>query len=188
MSFSVCSVSRPDKVVFPPPNWSVSQSLREERDIGPELQQVYEVPASHCSLFSFQKMDFVYFATKHEAPKPPPPPSLFQLVNNGPSVVSQSTLVVRCPLRAQGHELLYPVEVVTEGPLSCSSKHTFNALKLKVGGTRVLKTISPLGPFSYRSICLTVGLMNAAPASGSAAGIRQQAPHPEEGGAPRSSG
>uniref|UniRef100_A0AAQ4QXV8 Integrin alpha-2 domain-containing protein n=1 Tax=Gasterosteus aculeatus aculeatus TaxID=481459 RepID=A0AAQ4QXV8_GASAC len=121
-------VSRPDKVVFPPPNWSVSQSLREERDIGPELQQVYE------------------------------------LVNNGPSVVSQSTLVVRCPLRAQGHELLYPVEVVTEGPLSCSSKHTFNALKLKVGGTRVLKTISPLGPFSYRSIsraCLTQPLSTA---------------------------
>ncbi|XP_037639371.1 integrin alpha-5-like [Sebastes umbrosus] len=89
-------VSRPDKVVFPPPNWKVSQSLREEQDVGPELQQVYE------------------------------------LVNNGPSVVSQSTLQVRCPLRAHGHELLYPVEVVTEGPLSCSSKHTFNALKLKL--------------------------------------------------------
>ncbi|XP_037347075.2 integrin alpha-5-like [Pungitius pungitius] len=89
-------VSHPDKVIFPPPNWSASQSLRGERDIGPELQQVYE------------------------------------LVNNGPSVVSQSTLVVRCPLRAPGHELLYPVEVVTEGPLSCSSKHTFNALKLQL--------------------------------------------------------
>ncbi|KAM6948055.1 integrin alpha-5-like [Lycodopsis pacificus] len=89
-------VSRPDKVILPPPNWSVSQSLRGERDIGPELQQVFE------------------------------------LVNNGPSVVSQSTLEVRCPLRAHGHELLYPVEVVTEGPLSCSSKHTFNALKLKL--------------------------------------------------------
>ncbi|XP_070694235.1 integrin alpha-5-like [Pempheris klunzingeri] len=89
-------VSRPDKVIFPPPSWSLTQSLREERDIGPELQQVYE------------------------------------LVNNGPSVVSQSTLEVRCPLRANGHELLYPVEVVTEGPLSCSSKHTFNALKLKL--------------------------------------------------------
>lgn len=38
-----CSVSRPDKVIFPPPNWSVSQSLREEQDIGPELQHVYEV-------------------------------------------------------------------------------------------------------------------------------------------------
>uniref|UniRef100_A0A7N8XMG3 Integrin alpha-5-like n=1 Tax=Mastacembelus armatus TaxID=205130 RepID=A0A7N8XMG3_9TELE len=90
-----CSVSRPDKVIFPPPNWTVHQSLSEEQDIGPELQQVYE------------------------------------LVNNGPSVVSQSTLEVRCPLRAHGHELLYPVEVVTEGPLSCSSKTTFNVLKLK---------------------------------------------------------
>ncbi len=57
---------------------------------------------------------------------------LFQLVNNGPSVVSHSTLEVRCPLRTLGHELLYPMEVVAEGPLSCSSKHTFNALKLKV--------------------------------------------------------
>ncbi|XP_032368904.1 integrin alpha-5 [Etheostoma spectabile] len=89
-------VSRPDKVIFPPPNWGISQSLRDERDIGPELQQVYE------------------------------------LVNNGPSDVSQSTLEVRCPLRAHGHELLYPVEAITEGPISCSSKHTFNALKLKL--------------------------------------------------------
>ncbi|XP_062271755.1 integrin alpha-5-like [Scomber scombrus] len=89
-------VSRPDKVIFPTPNWSQSQSLMEEQDVGPELQQVYE------------------------------------LVNNGPSVVSQSTLEVRCPLRAHNHELLYPVEVVTEGPLRCSSNHTFNALKLKL--------------------------------------------------------
>lgn len=37
------SVSLPDKVIFPPPNWTVRQSLREEQDIGPELQQVYEV-------------------------------------------------------------------------------------------------------------------------------------------------
>lgn len=58
--------------------------------------------------------------------------SLSQLVNNGPSVVSQSRLEVKCPLRAHSHELLYPVELITEGPLSCSSKHTFNALKLKV--------------------------------------------------------
>lgn len=89
-------VSRPDKVIFPPPNWTVRQSLGEEQDVGPELQQVYE------------------------------------LVNNGPSVVSQSTLEVSCPLKAHSHELLYPVEVVTEGPLSCSSTTTFNALKLKL--------------------------------------------------------
>ncbi|XP_057702075.1 integrin alpha-5-like isoform X1 [Corythoichthys intestinalis] len=89
-------VSRPDKVFLPPPNWSVSQTLVKEQDIGPELQQVYE------------------------------------LVNNGPSTVSQTTLLVRCPLRAHGHDLLYPVEVLTEGPLSCSSKHALNALKLKL--------------------------------------------------------
>ncbi|XP_073324577.1 integrin alpha-5-like [Pagrus major] len=102
-------VSLPDKVIFPPPNWSVSQSLREEQDIGPELQQVYE------------------------------------LVNNGPSVVSQSTLEVRCPLRAYGHPLLYPVEVLTEGPLSCSPRHTFNALKLK------LQPPAAEGPSSLKS-------------------------------------
>uniref|UniRef100_A0A7N6BFZ9 Integrin alpha-2 domain-containing protein n=1 Tax=Anabas testudineus TaxID=64144 RepID=A0A7N6BFZ9_ANATE len=89
-------VSRPDKVIFPPPNWTVHQSLSEEQDIGPELQQVYE------------------------------------LVNNGPSAISHTTLEVRCPLKALSHELLYPVEVVTEGPLTCFSKTTFNALKLKV--------------------------------------------------------
>uniref|UniRef100_H3C601 Integrin subunit alpha 5 n=1 Tax=Tetraodon nigroviridis TaxID=99883 RepID=H3C601_TETNG len=87
-------VSHPDQLLFPPPNWSLSQSLREEQDIGPELQQIYE------------------------------------LVNNGPSAFSQATLEVRCPLRAQGHPLLYPVEVVTKGPLSCSSKN-LNTMKLK---------------------------------------------------------
>ncbi|XP_035767665.1 integrin alpha-5-like [Neolamprologus brichardi] len=89
-------VSRPDKVIFPPPNWTVRQGLGEEQEIGPELQQVFE------------------------------------LVNNGPSVVSQTSLVVKCPLKAHGHWLLYPLEVVTEGPLSCVSKTTLNALKLKL--------------------------------------------------------
>uniref|UniRef100_A0A8D3D0E6 Integrin alpha-2 domain-containing protein n=1 Tax=Scophthalmus maximus TaxID=52904 RepID=A0A8D3D0E6_SCOMX len=97
-------VSLPDKVIFPPPNWTVRQSLREEQDIGPELQQVYE------------------------------------LVNNGPSVVSQSTLEVRCPLRAPGLALLYPVEVLTEGPLSCSSKTNFNLQPPAADGPMSLKS------------------------------------------------
>ncbi|XP_029007315.1 integrin alpha-5-like isoform X2 [Betta splendens] len=88
-------VSHPDKIIFPPPNWTVHQSLTEEQEVGPEFQQVYE------------------------------------LVNNGPSAISQSTLEVRCPLRARGHELLYPLGMVTEGPLACSSQPAFNALKLK---------------------------------------------------------
>uniref|UniRef100_A0A3B4APH2 Uncharacterized protein n=1 Tax=Periophthalmus magnuspinnatus TaxID=409849 RepID=A0A3B4APH2_9GOBI len=94
-------VTRPDKVLFPPPSWRMSQGLREEQDVGPELQHVFE------------------------------------LVNNGPSVISLSSLEVRCPLRAQGHGLLYPVELATEGPLTCSSQHTFNALKLK-GATQLI--------------------------------------------------
>lgn len=89
-------VSLPDKVLFPPPYWRMSQGLREEQDVGPELQHVFE------------------------------------LVNIGPSVISQSTLEVRCPLRAQGQGLLYPTELITKGPLTCSSEHTFNALKLKL--------------------------------------------------------
>uniref|UniRef100_A0A8C7GN71 Integrin subunit alpha 5 n=1 Tax=Oncorhynchus kisutch TaxID=8019 RepID=A0A8C7GN71_ONCKI len=92
-------VSRPDKLLFPPPNWRMSHSLQEEQDIGSEIQHVYE------------------------------------LVNNGPSMISQSVLELRCPLRAQGHDLLYPVEVITQGPLNCSSNHTLNALKLKVRNT-----------------------------------------------------
>uniref|UniRef100_A0A8C7UYM0 Integrin alpha-2 domain-containing protein n=1 Tax=Oncorhynchus mykiss TaxID=8022 RepID=A0A8C7UYM0_ONCMY len=83
-------VSRPDKLLFPPPNWRMSHSLQEGQDIGSEIQHVYE------------------------------------LVNNGPSMISQSVLELRCPLRAQGHELLYPVEIITQGPLNCSSNHTLN--------------------------------------------------------------
>ncbi|XP_051932920.1 integrin alpha-5-like isoform X3 [Hippocampus zosterae] len=57
---------------------------------------------------------------------------IYELVNSGPSIVSQCTLEVRCPLRTHSHDLLYPVEVLTEGPLSCSSEHALNALKLKL--------------------------------------------------------
>uniref|UniRef100_A0A8C5FSH9 Integrin alpha-5-like n=1 Tax=Gadus morhua TaxID=8049 RepID=A0A8C5FSH9_GADMO len=89
-------VSRPEKLLFPPPDWRASQSLREEKDVGPEIQHVYE------------------------------------LVNNGPSSISQTSLEVSCPLRAQGHGLLYPLELQAEGPIRCSSNQTLNALKLKV--------------------------------------------------------
>ncbi|XP_061688753.1 integrin alpha-5-like isoform X2 [Syngnathoides biaculeatus] len=102
-------VSQPDKIFLPPPNWSVSHSLTDELEIGPELQHVYE------------------------------------FVNNGPSTISQSTLEVRCPLRAQGHDFLYPVEVATEGPLRCSSKHVLNALKHK------LQSSAPRSPSTLKS-------------------------------------
>uniref|UniRef100_A0AAQ5X9M3 Integrin alpha-2 domain-containing protein n=1 Tax=Amphiprion ocellaris TaxID=80972 RepID=A0AAQ5X9M3_AMPOC len=119
--FLLFVVSRPDKVIFPPPNWTVRQSLVEEQDVGPELQQVYE------------------------------------LVNNGPSLVSQSTLEVKCPLKAHGYELLYPLEILTEGPLSCSSKTTFNALKLKVK-THLNTGISAHEQLGWHGDTVTLGL------------------------------
>ena len=54
------------------------------------------------------------------------------MVNNGPSSISQTSLEVSCPLRAQGHGLLHPLELQAEGPIRCSSNQTLNALKLKV--------------------------------------------------------
>lgn len=105
--------------------------------------------------------------------------SPLQLVNNGPSVVSRSRLEVKCLLRATGHRLLYPAEVVTEGPLSCSSKTTFNPLKLKVSTPN--QTTWQLSSWLQWSMPL---LLNAAPASSSKQPhiCEVWARHPEEGG------
>ncbi|KAJ8260157.1 hypothetical protein GJAV_G00177730 [Gymnothorax javanicus] len=36
-------VSRPDKVIFPPPNWKATKKMLEEQDVGPLVQHVYEL-------------------------------------------------------------------------------------------------------------------------------------------------
>ncbi|XP_035245082.1 integrin alpha-5-like [Anguilla anguilla] len=89
-------VSRPDKVIFPPPNWKVTKKLQEEQDVGPLVQHVYE------------------------------------LVNNGPSMISHTLLELHCPMRVQDHWLMYPLEVTTQGPVNCTTAHTLNPLRLKL--------------------------------------------------------
>ncbi|KAJ8258954.1 hypothetical protein COCON_G00179660 [Conger conger] len=89
-------VSRPDKVIFPPPNWKVAKKLLEEQDVGPLVQHVYE------------------------------------LVNNGPSMIGHTLLELHCPMRVQNHWLMYPLEVTTQGPLNCTSDHNLNPLQLKL--------------------------------------------------------
>lgn len=37
------SVSRPDKVFFPPVNWKVTKSYGVEQDVGPVVEHIYEV-------------------------------------------------------------------------------------------------------------------------------------------------
>ncbi|KAI1891136.1 hypothetical protein AGOR_G00161550, partial [Albula goreensis] len=57
---------------------------------------------------------------------------VYELVNNGPSMIGHTLLELRCPMKAQNHWLIYPVEVTTQGPLNCTTSHTLNPLQLKL--------------------------------------------------------
>uniref|UniRef100_A0A8C1ACW3 Integrin, alpha 5 (fibronectin receptor, alpha polypeptide) n=1 Tax=Cyprinus carpio carpio TaxID=630221 RepID=A0A8C1ACW3_CYPCA len=37
------SVSRPDKIFFPPPNWKLTKNVMVEQDVGPSVQHTYEL-------------------------------------------------------------------------------------------------------------------------------------------------
>ncbi|XP_032413425.1 integrin alpha-5 [Xiphophorus hellerii] len=57
---------------------------------------------------------------------------IYELVNNGPSRISGTLLELRCPLRIQGHDLLYPLEFYTEGPINCTADKNLNHRNLKL--------------------------------------------------------
>uniref|UniRef100_A0A8C1ZSU4 Integrin, alpha 5 (fibronectin receptor, alpha polypeptide) n=1 Tax=Cyprinus carpio TaxID=7962 RepID=A0A8C1ZSU4_CYPCA len=40
---SFYSVSRPDKIFFPPPNWKLTKNVMVEQDVGPSVQHTYEL-------------------------------------------------------------------------------------------------------------------------------------------------
>uniref|UniRef100_A0A8C9VYB3 Integrin, alpha 5 (fibronectin receptor, alpha polypeptide) n=1 Tax=Scleropages formosus TaxID=113540 RepID=A0A8C9VYB3_SCLFO len=56
---------------------------------------------------------------------------VYELVNNGPSRISQTLLEVHCPMKVQGHRLVYPLEVTTQGPVNCTTNGIINPLELK---------------------------------------------------------
>ncbi|XP_053173312.1 integrin alpha-5 [Scomber japonicus] len=60
---------------------------------------------------------------------------IYELVNNGPSRISQTLLELRCPLSIQSHNLLYPLEFSTEGPINCTADKNMNHLHLKLQRT-----------------------------------------------------
>ncbi|KAF7653899.1 hypothetical protein LDENG_00077270 [Lucifuga dentata] len=60
---------------------------------------------------------------------------IYELVNNGPSKISHTLLELRCPLSIQSHNLLYPLEFSTEGPINCTSDRNMNHLRLKLQQT-----------------------------------------------------
>lgn len=43
------SVSRPDKVFFPPANWKVTKNYGVEQDVGPAVEHIYEVISHSCT-------------------------------------------------------------------------------------------------------------------------------------------
>ncbi|XP_003963564.2 integrin alpha-5 [Takifugu rubripes] len=57
---------------------------------------------------------------------------VYELVNNGPSGISQTVLELRCPLSTQGQTVLYPLEFSTQGPINCTSDSNMNHLGLKL--------------------------------------------------------
>uniref|UniRef100_A0A8C9VKW5 Integrin, alpha 5 (fibronectin receptor, alpha polypeptide) n=1 Tax=Scleropages formosus TaxID=113540 RepID=A0A8C9VKW5_SCLFO len=57
---------------------------------------------------------------------------VYELVNNGPSRISQTLLEVHCPMKVQGHRLVYPLEVTTQGPVNCTTNGIINPLELKL--------------------------------------------------------
>uniref|UniRef100_W5LVA1 Uncharacterized protein n=1 Tax=Lepisosteus oculatus TaxID=7918 RepID=W5LVA1_LEPOC len=58
---------------------------------------------------------------------------VYELVNHGPSLISHTLLELHCPMKIQNHQLMYPVEVMTQGPLNCTTNKTINPQQLKVG-------------------------------------------------------
>ncbi|XP_068996733.1 integrin alpha-5 [Embiotoca jacksoni] len=66
---------------------------------------------------------------------------IYELVNNGPSRISHTLLELRCPLNLQGHNLLYPLEFSTEGPINCTSDKNMNHRNLRLQRT---STESPI--------------------------------------------
>uniref|UniRef100_A0A8C6LXC7 Integrin subunit alpha 5 n=1 Tax=Nothobranchius furzeri TaxID=105023 RepID=A0A8C6LXC7_NOTFU len=57
---------------------------------------------------------------------------IYELVNNGPSQISSTSLELRCPLLIQSRTLLYPLEFSTEGSINCTADRHMNHLNLKV--------------------------------------------------------
>lgn len=61
------------------------------------------------------------------------PPSLcLQLHNSGPSSIQEAELQVGWPSRFRDENLLYAMEIQTDGPISCKTNASLNPLSLQV--------------------------------------------------------
>uniref|UniRef100_A0A7N6FI94 Integrin alpha-2 domain-containing protein n=1 Tax=Anabas testudineus TaxID=64144 RepID=A0A7N6FI94_ANATE len=79
---------------------------------------------------------------------------IYELVNNGPSQISETFLELRCPLRSQNHNLLYPLKFSTEGLINCTTvnmSHRFPVRCMINSGMLPLAVPHPPPPPSFSS-------------------------------------
>ncbi|MBN3289435.1 ITA5 protein, partial [Polypterus senegalus] len=70
---------------------------------------------------------------------------VYEMTNKGPSLISHTLLKVNCPVKLHSHHLLYPVEIITQGPLNCSTNTSINPFQVKLSHsvTEQTPTLTP---------------------------------------------
>ncbi|XP_060793340.1 integrin alpha-5 [Neoarius graeffei] len=57
---------------------------------------------------------------------------IYALVNNGPSRISHTHLQLKCPMKLQSQRFMYPLEIITEGPVNCTTGNIMNPMNIKL--------------------------------------------------------
>ncbi|KAF4078703.1 hypothetical protein AMELA_G00201990 [Ameiurus melas] len=62
----------------------------------------------------------------------PPVEHIYELVNNGPSHISHTLLQLKCPMKLHVQRFMYPLEIITEGPVNCTTYNVVNPMNIKL--------------------------------------------------------
>ncbi|TSS48073.1 Integrin alpha-5 [Bagarius yarrelli] len=61
----------------------------------------------------------------------PPVEHIYELVNNGPSRISHTLLQLKCPMKLHAQRFMYPLEIITKGPVNCTTHNVVNPMNIK---------------------------------------------------------
>ncbi|KAK2825121.1 hypothetical protein Q7C36_019048 [Tachysurus vachellii] len=62
----------------------------------------------------------------------PPVEHIYELVNNGPSRISHTLLQLKCPMKLHSQRFMYPLDIITEGPVNCTTYNIVNPMSIKL--------------------------------------------------------
>ncbi|KAB5546487.1 hypothetical protein PHYPO_G00072620 [Pangasianodon hypophthalmus] len=57
---------------------------------------------------------------------------IYDLVNNGPSRISHTLLQLKCPMKLHDQRFMYPLEIITKGPVNCTTYDIVNPMNIKL--------------------------------------------------------